>query len=66
MQMPVLNREKRTARFTVDVEPSIDVLMECVLQEQNMSKASYIRSLIIKDLNDRDLLTKEVLLRIVV
>lgn len=62
--MAINKAEKRDNRLALEVEITLYALITCVVQEENVSYANYVRSCIIQDLDKRGLLTKEALLRI--
>ena len=63
--MPAKTKERRNYRLSLDIEETIYSLMECVADENDIPMAGYVRSCIIKDLKNREMLTQDVLLRLV-
>lgn len=56
--------ERRTCRFTVNIETTFALIIENkVCRDLKLNASEYIRQLIIRDLNARNLLTQELLLR---
>lgn len=62
--MPNNKTEKKEFKITIDVQQTLYTLMDCVVKENDISMAAYVRSCVIKDLDVRGLMTKEALLRL--
>ena len=60
-----LMAENRAAQIIANIEPSLNTLVNTVLDSTGMSGSTYLRKLIITDLMERGLLTQEKLLTIV-
>jgi len=57
--------EVKSKQFMVNIEPTLYVILQHVLNDVNMSASSYFRSLLIKDLFERKLLTEDVVLLLI-
>jgi hypothetical protein len=54
--------ESKTKQFMVNIEPTLNELLQRVLNEEDESASAYLRSLLMRDLVARGLLTEKHLL----
>lgn len=58
--------EGKKFKLTIQIEQTLYALIMLIANEKNQSISQYIRTCVIKDLESRGLLTKEVLMRLAV
>lgn len=56
--------ETKNKQYMVNIEQTLNLLLQRVLNEENMSASAYFRALLIKDLVDRDMLSEDLMLAI--
>jgi hypothetical protein len=56
--------EGKSRQFMINIEPTLYELLQGVLNAENVSASSFMRSLLVAELNRRGLLTEEVMLTI--
>lgn len=63
--MPNRVSEAKDFKISINVEQTVYGLVECVAAENNISMSTYLRQLIVTDLDVRGLLTKDALMRLI-
>ena len=56
--------EIKSKQYMVNIEQTLNLLLQRVLNEENISASAYFRALLIKDLVDRDMLSEDIMLAI--
>jgi len=56
--------ETKSKQYMVNIEQTLNLLLQRVLNEENISASAYFRALLIKDLVDRDMLSEDIMLAI--
>ena len=56
--------ETKNKQYMVNIEQTLNLLLQRILNEENMSASAYFRGLLIKDLVDRDMLSEDLMLAI--
>ena len=56
--------ETKSKQYMVNIEQTLNLLLQRVLNEENISASAYFRALLIKDLVERDMLSEDLMLAI--